>query len=135
MRFKHQESDQNSAAVDMTPLIDIVFILLIFFILSASFQTRQSIEVERPQAQSNSQSSGASLVVTLERNGQISIDGQKLELAVLTLRAQQKMAGAAISTAIVQADKKVDSGRLIAVIDKLRLAGIDHVAVATDKLG
>ncbi|MCW7552456.1 biopolymer transporter ExbD [Endozoicomonas gorgoniicola] len=135
MRFKHQDTATEEASVDMTPLIDVVFILLIFFILSASFQTQQSIQIERPQAATSDSQSVSSLIVTLNHNGEIFIDGQNLDLAVLALRAEQKAAGSSVSSALIRADKKIDSGRLIAVIDKLRLAGIDNVAVATEKMG
>ncbi|TGA71926.1 biopolymer transporter ExbD [Aliivibrio fischeri] len=132
MRFRHSEDSAEQANVDMTPLIDVVFILLIFFILSASFQQQNQIRVERPNSQVTDSISSVSLTVTVDEQGQIWLDNQMVEVAMLTNRVQQKTAQASNVSVVIDVDKSVDSGRLIQVIDKVRIAGVNNVAVATE---
>ncbi|WP_194436715.1 ExbD/TolR family protein [Vibrio fluminensis] len=132
MRFRHSEDSAEQANVDMTPLIDVVFILLIFFILSASFQQQNQIRVERPNSQVTDSISSVSLTVAVDEQGQVWLDNQAVEVAMLTSRVQQKAAQANNVSVVIDVDKSVDSGRLIQVIDKVRIAGVNNVAVATE---
>ncbi|GAB2646238.1 ExbD/TolR family protein [Vibrio panuliri] len=132
MRFRHSEDSSDQANVDMTPLIDVVFILLIFFILSASFQQQNQIKVERPNSQVTDTISSVSVTVSVDQQGQIWLDNQAVEVAMLTSRVKQKVAQANNVSVVIDVDKSVDSGRLIQVIDKVRIAGVNNVAVATE---
>lgn len=132
MRFRHSEDSSEQANVDMTPLIDVVFILLIFFILSASFQQQNQIKVERPNSQVTDTISSVSVTVSVDQQGQIWLDNQAVEVAMLTSRVKQKVAQANNVSVVIDVDKSVDSGRLIQVIDKVRIAGVNNVAVATE---
>lgn len=132
MRFRHSEDSSEQSNVDMTPLIDVVFILLIFFILSASFQQQNQIKVERPNSQITDTISSISVTVSVDQQGQIWLDNQAVEVAMLTSRIKQKVAQANNVSVVIDVDKSVDSGRLIQVIDKVRIAGVNNVAVATE---
>ncbi|MGF1909521.1 biopolymer transporter ExbD [Vibrio kasasachensis] len=132
MRFRHNDASAEQASVDMTPLIDVVFILLIFFILSASFQQQNQIRVERPSSQVTDSISSVSITVSVDDQGQIWLDNQAIEVAMLTTRVKQKSAQASNVSVVIDVDKSVDSGRLIQVIDKVRIAGVNNVAVATE---
>ena len=132
MRFRHNEDFSEQANVDMTPLIDIVFILLIFFILSASFQQQQQIKVARPNSQVSDSIANVSLMVTVDEQGQIWLDNQAVEIELLTSRVKQKTAQVNNVSVVIDVDKSVASGRLIQVIDKVRIAGVNNVAVATE---
>lgn len=132
MRFRHNDASADQANVDMTPLIDVVFILLIFFILSASFQQQNQIRVERPSSQVTDSISSVSITVSVDEQGQIWLDNQAIEVAMLTTRVKQKSAQASNVSVVIDVDKSVDSGRLIQVIDKVRIAGVNNVAVATE---
>ena len=131
MRFRHNEDPAEQANVDMTPLIDVVFILLIFFILSASFQQQNQIRVERPNSQVTDSISSVSVTVSVDDQGQIWLDNQVVEVTMLTSRVKKKVAQASNVSVVINVDKSVDSGRLIQVIDKVRIAGVNNVAVAT----
>lgn len=135
MRYRHSETAENSATIDMTPLIDVVFILLIFFILTASFQQQNSLSIERPQSAVNDADDRVSLVVTVDKSGTIWLDNKNTKLALLTARVRERVAGSGTSSAVIQIDKQVQSGRLIEIVDKIRIAGVDNVAVATEQAG
>lgn len=132
MRFRHSEESSEQANVDMTPLIDVVFILLIFFILSASFQQQNQIKVERPNSQITDSLSSVSVTVSVDEQGQIWLDNQAVEVAMLTSRIKQKFTQANNVSVVIDVDKSVNSGRLIQIIDKVRIAGVNNVAVATE---
>lgn len=132
MRFRHNDESGEQANVDMTPLIDVVFILLIFFILSASFQQQNQIKVERPNSQVTDSISNVSITVSVDEQGQIWFDNQPVEVELLTSRVKQKAAQASNVSVVIDVDKSVDSGRLIQVVDKVRIAGVNNVAVATE---
>ncbi|MDA0149958.1 MULTISPECIES: ExbD/TolR family protein [Vibrio] len=132
MRYRHSGDGGEQANVDMTPLIDVVFILLIFFILSASFQQQNQIKVERPNSQVTDAISSVSVMVTIDDQGQVWLDNQNVEVSMLTARVKQKASQANNVSVVIDVDKSVDSGRLIQVIDKVRIAGVNNVAVATE---
>ncbi|MET2955256.1 biopolymer transporter ExbD [Vibrio harveyi] len=132
MRFRHNDESGEQPNVDMTPLIDVVFILLIFFILSASFQQQNQIKVERPNSQVTDSISNVSITVSVDEQGQIWFDNQPVEVELLTSRVKQKAAQASNVSVVIDVDKSVDSGRLIQVVDKVRIAGVNNVAVATE---
>ncbi|MFZ3532200.1 biopolymer transporter ExbD [Vibrio harveyi] len=132
MRFRHNDESGEQPNVDMTPLIDVVFILLIFFILSASFQQQSQIKVERPNSQVTDSISNVSITVSVDEQGQIWFDNQPVEVELLTSRVKQKAAQASNVSVVIDVDKSVDSGRLIQVVDKVRIAGVNNVAVATE---
>ncbi len=132
MRFRHNDESGEQPNVDMTPLIDVVFILLIFFILSASFQQQSQIKVERPNSQVTDSISNVSITVSVDEQGQIWFDNQPVEVELLTSHVKQKAAQASNVSVVIDVDKSVDSGRLIQVVDKVRIAGVNNVAVATE---
>lgn len=135
MRYRHSSVEEGNATIDMTPLIDVVFILLIFFILTASFQQQNSLKIERPQSTVNDADDRVSLVVTVDKSGTIWLDNKNIKLALLTARIKERVAGSGASSAVIQVDKQVQSGRLIEVVDKIRIGGVDNVAIATEQAG
>lgn len=135
MRYRHSSVEEGNATIDMTPLIDVVFILLIFFILTASFQQQNSLNIERPQSTVNDADDRVSLVVTVDKSGTIWLDNKNIKLALLTARIKERVAGSGASSAVIQVDKQVQSGRLIEVVDKIRIGGVDNVAIATEQAG
>lgn len=131
MRFHRSDDDQREAGIDMTPIIDIVFIMLIFFVLTASFQTQQTLQVERPSTRSTDGAPKNTLVVAIDSSGLIWHDGRliaKGEIAGIIRREVSK----GDKNAVVDADRRAASGLLIEVVDQIRLGGISNVAVATD---
>ncbi|WP_025821754.1 ExbD/TolR family protein [Shewanella marina] len=131
MQFKYNDEAETDANVDMTPLIDVVFILLIFFILSASFQQSQTLDIDRPSAQVQDNTDKTALMVSIDSNNTIWFQQQIVAASQLQKQIKQARLNGGQSSAIIDVDKSVDSGKLIEVIDKIRIAGVDNVAVAT----
>ncbi|MDH5919044.1 ExbD/TolR family protein [Vibrio splendidus] len=132
MKIKSFTDREESPQVDLTPLIDVVFILLIFFILSANFQKESTIEVDRPSASSSTlKSESKILTVSVDRDQNIWFNGQNINLSQLQFQVKAQLANSQTTNAIVNADRSLDTGTLISIIDTLRLSGLTNVAIAT----
>ena len=117
-------------SVNLTPLIDMVFILLIFFLVTASFTKESGIQVEQPTAQTSVRQEHASLVIGIARNGDIWIDGRRVELRSVRPQVERLQAQNPEGSVVIASDRAAEVALLIEVMDQVRLAGIDNVAIA-----
>ena len=132
MKIKTFTDREDSPQVDLTPLIDVVFILLIFFILSANFQKESTLNVDRPRASSSTLTpQSETLTVSVDRDKNIWFNGQTVNLSQLQFQIKAHITEKQATNAIVNADRSLDTGTLISVIDTLRLSGLTNVAIAT----
>lgn len=132
MKIKSFTDREDSPQVDLTPLIDVVFILLIFFILSANFQKESTLNVDRPSASSSTLTpQSETLTVSVDRDKNIWFNGQTVNLSQLQFQIKAHIIEKKTTNAIVNADRSLDTGTLISVIDTLRLSGLTNVAIAT----
>ena len=131
MRFRERnDEDQN---IDISPLIDMVFILLIFFMVSTTFVKDMKIDIERPGAASSVQAGTKALRVHLDRSGDIYVDGQPVRPWMLQSRVRDFVRASANKTILVITDRRVDAEKLIEVVDQCRLGGATDVGVATEQ--
>ena len=130
-RFRESEDDGNEAGVDMSPLIDCVFILLIFFIVTTVFVEETGVEVDKPQAGSSVQLEKTSILFAVTEKGDVVYGGQKVGLhrvQSIVKRLTQKDEEIPV---IVQADASAKTGLLVKVIDEAKLGGALKVSLAT----
>lgn len=116
---------------NITPLIDVVFILLIFFIVSATFIKEAKVEIERPQASTAQRITAKEIRVYIDKSGNIYIDDQIVKLWTLQSKVRELLASSTNKTVLVIADKDAKVEILIDVVDQIRLAGAKEVAVST----
>lgn len=128
-----QKSAAAGAAVDIAPLIDIVFILLLFFLVTTTFKPETGIRIDRPRSTTANIRQPAALRIIIAPSGTIYIDGRQVSTEQLHARVQQ-YSGQEHRPVIVVPDRSVPSGRLIAVMDEARLAGAADVVVATERV-
>ena len=134
MDFRSSKSRRVDVVVEMTPLIDVVFLLLIFFMITTTFINSPGIEVELPKANSSDSAAGdEDLVVAIDEEGriifqhrQVSLDELQADLEGMTEKKQK-------STIIVQADTKTQHGIVVQVMDAAKQAGFSRLAVATQQ--
>lgn len=131
MRRFHRRRGE-SQDIDISPLIDMVFILLIFFMVSTTFVKDMKLELERPSAQAATRASTKALRVFVDADSNIYVDGLAVKPWMLQSRVRELTAGATQQAVLVVVDRRVPSERLIEVVDQCRLAGAD-VAVATEQ--
>lgn len=130
MRYSHTEQQSSAANVNLTPLIDVVFILLIFFLVTASFTKEAGIDVNRPTAQTAVRQEHGNLVIAISKNGDIWIDNQKVDIRTIRAHIEHLHAQNPEGTVIILADKDSRTGATVDVLDQVRLAGVSNVALA-----
>ena len=124
---------QESDGIDISPLIDVVFILLIFFMVSTTFVKDAQLEIERPSAQSAEPADTKSVRVSIDRHGDIYIGDTPVRLWMLQSRVREQLRNTSESTILVVADQRTPAEQLIDVVDQCRLAGAKNVGVITNK--
>jgi len=130
MRLRKKESSVQD--IDISPLIDMVFILLIFFMVSTTFVKDMKLELDRPDASSSSAASTKSVRVYVDKTGEVYVNNQAVRIWVLQGHVRDLLKSTAQSSVLVVADGDVASSRLIEVVDQCKLAGAKDVGVATD---
>ena len=131
MRF--QTRSRDDVQLDMTPLVDVVFLLLIFFMLSTSLSINPGIKIDLPKSSAEQVAKKkTTLRVAIEAGGRIYLDGKKLSLAELRERfeAVGKTHGED-ALVVIEADKKVYHGLVVKVMDAAKSSGLNKLAIAT----
>lgn len=128
-RILGRGSGRRQATIDMAPLIDMVFILLIFFMVTTSFVRETGVEIARPSSTLAEPVDEGYLIVSVEPSGAVHLRGR-----VIPPDSVRGVATALAETAkrriLIQADREVPTHRLLEVLDTCRLAGAEHVDVA-----
>lgn len=131
MRFK--QKSQNVDTVDVSPLIDMVFILLIFFMVTTTFVKDMKLELERPSAASASLASPKVLRVYIDGSSEIYVDNQSVKLWALQSKLRDMLRASSEKSVLVVTDTDIAVNVLIDVVDECRLSGAKDIAVSTTK--
>jgi biopolymer transport protein ExbD len=116
--------------VDIAPLMDMVFILLIFFIVTSTFTKETGVEVTKPQAQSASELEKQSIMVAITREGTIHVNERQVDLVGLQDILKGMLTKQATREIVLIADKSSYSGLLVKVVDACNLSGAKKVSIA-----
>lgn len=132
-RFRNASAEEsNEAAIDISPLIDCIFILLLFFIVTTTFVEETGVEVDKPQAASSVQLEKNSILLAITDKGQVVYGGREIGVGGVQSTVKRLMEKETLPV-IIQADAQVPSGLLVRVIDEAKLAGAVKVSLATRK--
>jgi len=123
---------QDEAQIDMTPMLDIVFIMLIFFIVTASFVKESGITVDKPSAETAEKRPKANIFIGIDHNGDIYMLKNKVDKDAVKAGLEEMLLENPESTVVVQADNRADAGILIKVLDAAKAAGVKNISVAAD---
>ena len=104
-----RKDDEEAGEIDLTPMLDVVFILLIFFIVTSVFVTEAGIEVTRPEASTSESKKGDLILIAVGPNGDIWIDGDQVDSRFIRSRFELRLADAPNSAVIIQADASADN--------------------------
>lgn len=127
--FVHRRDDADNATIDMAPLIDMIFILLIFYIVTTSFIQEAGITIDRPHSAAAQQIDQSFLPLAIAKNGSLHLQGHALA-ADNTHQLRHAMTEMAVSRVVIQADRDVTTARLLEVMDLCKAAGAEQVNVA-----
>ena len=130
MRRRKRSREQEDAAIDMTPMLDIVFIMLIFFIVTTSFVKESGIDVNRPGAQTAERKERGNILIAITAQNDIWIDKRQIDRRAVRANVERLHAENPEGAVIIQADKDSKNGLLVEVIDQTRLAGVTNVSIA-----
>jgi biopolymer transport protein ExbD len=135
MNFRSRYFKRNvgfeKGAMDMTPLIDVVFQLLIFFLLSSSFVLQPGIKVELPTVELPSGEKPAGVSISILRNGLLFLEDEKIQMNEIKVKLVELRKHNKESLLIIKADRKAVHGRVVEVMALAKEAGYQDIAIAT----
>jgi biopolymer transport protein ExbD len=131
-RISHAGGDEESQ-VDLTPLIDVVFIMLIFFIVTATFIKETGIDVNKPDAPTSTQQNKANILIAIDARDNIWIDRRKIDIRSVIPNIKRLRSENPQGTVVIQADKESKNKMLVEVMDAARQAGEYNIALAANQ--
>lgn len=129
LRQKNHQVD----ALDLSPLIDMVFILLIFFMVTTTFVKDMKVDLNRPAAASASASDAKTIRVYIDSANEVYVDNQPIKVWALQSKLRDMLRSSAEKSVLVVSDSNIPVNSLIDVVDECRMSGAKEVAVSTTK--
>jgi biopolymer transport protein ExbD len=126
-------NDEEESQIDLTPMLDVVFIMLIFFIVTSTFVKEAGVDVTRPNAETAVPTDASSIQIGITPNNQIWIDKRQVDKRAVRANVEKALAESPGAAVIIIADALSNTETLIDVMDQARLAGATSVSVATDE--
>jgi biopolymer transport protein ExbD len=127
--------EEEEAQIDITPMLDVVFIMLIFFIVTASFVKESGIDVNRPDAATATVKERGNILVAITDTNQIWIDRRQVDPRSVRANIERLHAENPQGAVVIQADKNSKNGLLVQVMDASRQAGVFNVSIAATEVG
>jgi biopolymer transport protein ExbD len=133
MRHQHDDDESGELAINLTPLIDMVFILLIFFMVTSSFVKETGVEVDRPSAATATMKQQAAILIGVTADGEVWIDKRRIDLRAVRANVERLHAENPEGAVVIMADREAPTGVVIRVLDQSRLAGVESVSIAANR--
>ncbi|MEL7296495.1 MAG: biopolymer transporter ExbD [Pseudomonadota bacterium] len=134
MAKRHSEAEEETE-INITPMLDIVFIMLIFFIVTTSFVKETGIDPTRPEAETASVRARSNILIGVTEQGDIWFNKNQIELTAVRQRVEEATAENPESSAVIIADEGAPTGVVIDIMDQIRLGGVIDIAVAAEQEG
>jgi biopolymer transport protein ExbD len=131
--IKKRRNKDGGGNIDIAPMMDMVFILLIFFIVTSSFVRETGIDVNKPKASSAQELARESILIGISREGTIHINESQVDLRTLKTILQQMVAEKPDRAAVIVADRDALGGKIVDVLDVCNLARVKKVSIAANK--
>lgn len=125
-RFSRRSQEEPSSGITLAPMIDVVFLLLIFFMVTTTFSSRPGIKVDLPSSGGQVEVPADQWVVSMTQEGTVYLNEQKVSLDTLESRLRSKP-----MPVLLRADEKIPHGLVVAVLDRVRSAGIQKLNLST----
>ncbi|GGI75512.1 ExbD/TolR family protein [Shewanella gelidii] len=131
-RKKHSSVDEE-AQIDMTPMLDIVFIMLIFFIVTTSFIKPSGLDYNKPEASTATTKKAANIFIGVSSTGVIKMENRQVDIERVTANVERMLAETPEAAVLIEADKLAEHGIVIKVMDNVKKAGVDKISVSAGK--
>ena len=128
-----QDNEEEITGINVTPLVDIVLVLLIIFMVTANFIVRETVEVDLPRAANGGETVQGLVNVVLDKEGKLYFDGAEVDEAGLTAKVAEAVAKDKDTRAIISADQSLAYGRVMRLIDVVKGQGIAKFALNIEK--
>ena len=132
--FSASQQVEAEGEIDITPMLDVVFIMLIFFIVTASFVKESGIEVNRPDASTAQAKPRANILIAINENDEIWINKRRVDESQVRANIERLHAENPQGTVVIQADEEAKTRKLVAVMDAARQSGVYDVSLATEAM-
>jgi len=132
MARRHANVEED-AEINITPMLDIVFIMLIFFIVTTSFVKETGIDPERPLAETPGLVDKGNILVGINAQDKIWMQKQQVELKEVRALVESSLAESPGSSAVIIADTRASTGVMIDLMDQIRLGGVQNISVSADE--
>jgi len=132
-RLASQSAVEEETAVDLTPMLDVVFIMLIFFIVTASFIKETGVDVRRPESSSSNQVQNLSILIAVKENGEVWMDRRRVDIRQVRANIERLRAENPKGSVVIQADGKSTTDIVVKVLDAAREAGVLDASLATSE--
>ena len=129
---RRRAKKQTESEVNLTPMLDVVFIMLIFFIVTASFVKESGIDISRPAAGTAERKERGNILIAITANDQIWMDRRQVDVRALRANIERLHAENPQGSVVIQADKDSKNGLLVEVMDAARSSGVSNVSLAAD---
>ncbi|MCW8331717.1 biopolymer transporter ExbD [Photobacterium sp. SDRW27] len=133
MRLSRPSSAREEAQVDLTSMLDIVFIMLIFFIVTSSFVRESGVEVNRPQASNVISQKDAGIFIAITSANDIYIDKRVVDVERVQATLEHLLLEQPEASLVIQADEHAYNGTVVKVMDAAKGAGVQKIALAAEK--
>ena len=133
MRRNTQKAAEDEAQIDLTPMLDVVFIMLIFFIVTASFIKEAGVEVNRPEASTSQPKDNVNILIAINATNEIWMDKRRIDVRSVRANIERLHAENPKGAVVIQADKNSKNGLLVSVMDAARQAGVFNVSIAANQ--
>ena len=131
MKFKRRPL--RRVLFDMTPMIDIVFLLIIFFMVTSTFIQNRGIKVNLPKSTTSQSETKNFLIVTIGRTGRLFLNQNAVTERELGIQLKAKSIEMAADTVIIKGDESVPYAKMVRVMDIAKMAGLSRISLSTDR--
>ena len=127
-----RKSDEGPGEIDLTPMLDVVFILLIFFIVTSVFVTEAGIEISKPQASTADPKSKDLILIAVSPDGDVWMDGEQVDQRFVRSRIELRLAEAPNSSVIIQGDRAATNDHVMSIMRAAREAQVTSISISTE---
>ena len=130
MKFRHKRREEEESEINITPMMDIVFIMLIFFIVTTSFIKETGIDPNRPEAETAKRAELGNILIEIAPNDRIWMNKAPIELEAVKIMMELAHAENPESSVVIVADELASTGLVLDVMDQIRLSGISKISLS-----
>jgi len=130
MSKRRLQEVEDEIDLNITPMLDIVFIILIFFVVSTSFVKESGVDVSRPSASTAERKERGNIMIGIMEDNTVWIDKRQVDIRAVRANIERLHAENPEGAVVIQADRDARTGVLVQIIDQSRLAGVSNVSIA-----